>query len=65
MFATGCMSLMVAGMVACYSGDVQGNVKLTCSDATIQGLPTCKEQMAKTLPGSANGAIVTLTGPKR
>lgn len=56
MFASGCLTLLAAGMVACFSSDVQGNVKMTCSDAPIQGLPTCKEQMAKV------GAFTTSTG---
>jgi hypothetical protein len=46
MFSTGCMSLAIAGLVACYSGDGK-TFALTCSDAYIPGLETCKEQFAR------------------
>ena len=66
MLTSGCLALMAAGMVACFSGGVQGDIKMTCSDAFIQGLPTCKELMAKTLPGVATtstGTYVTTMVP--
>lgn len=64
MFSTGCISLMVAGMVACYSGNHDG-VKLTCSDAPIAGLETCKQQAQRMgLSTSTTGTIITILPPR-
>lgn len=59
MFSFGCLALAIAGMTVCYSGDMQGNIKLTCSDVSIQGMETCKDQMARIGINMSSTSMVT------
>ncbi len=62
MFWTGCLALMIAGGMVCYSGNPPDELKITCSDAQIPGLETCTARAARVglAIGSTNQIIVTI-----
>ena len=46
MFPAGCLALALAGAVACFIGQDDGSIKMTCSDLPIPNIESCKEQFA-------------------
>ena len=63
MILTGCFALAIATMQACYSTNTDGKAILSCSDALIEGIPTCEEYRRRlgfdNPPKSSSSVILT------
>ena len=63
MIFTACFTLAVVTMHACYSTNADGEAILSCSDALIEGIPTCEEYRRRlgfgSPPKSSSSVILT------